>query len=85
MAYTNNAQLPKGVQTYLSQAAQEIYRDAYNYAWDNSRYAQDRHDRDDSRQVAANRMAWERVKECCSRDQKGRWVAETSETREEGA
>lgn len=83
MPYINNAQLPKGVQTYLSEAAQEIYRDAYNYAWDNCRYAQDRHDSDDSRQVTANRMAWERVKECCSRDRRGKWI--TRESREERA
>lgn len=75
MPYANNAQLPKGVQEYLSQAAQEIYRDAYNYAWENCRYAQDRHDCDDSRQVTANRVAWETVKQRCDRDRRGRWVA----------
>lgn len=74
MPYTNNAQLPKGVQSYLSQAAQEIYRDAYNYAWDTCRYTQDRHDSDDSRQVTANRVAWETVKRHCERNPRGKWV-----------
>lgn len=83
MPYTNNGQLPKGVQAYLSPAAQEIYRDAYNYAWENCRYAQDRHDSSDSRQVTANRVAWDTVKQRCERSLRGKWVA--GELREERA
>lgn len=74
MPYTSTEQLPKGVQQNLSQAAQEIYRDAYNEAWESSRYAKDRIDTDDSRQVTANRIAWEAVKTCCERDMLGRWI-----------
>jgi cation transport regulator len=80
MPYTNTAQLPKGVQQHLSQAAQEIYRDAYNEAWDSCRYAKDRFDTNDSRQVTANRVAWETVKNRCERDMFGRWVLPETET-----
>lgn len=81
MPYDSTAQLPKGVQQNLSQAAQEIYRDAYNEAWESSRYAQDRFDTDDSRQVTANRVAWEAVKSRCERDMFGRWVLPGSQER----
>lgn len=75
MPYIDNAQLPKGVQTCLSQAAQEVYRKAYNHAWETHRYAQDRYDSHDSRQVAAARIAWDAVKLQCARSPRGTWVA----------
>jgi cation transport regulator len=81
MPYSNTAQLPKGVQQNLSQAAQEIYRDAYNEAWESCRYAKDRFDTDDSRQVTANRIAWETVKSRCERDMFGRWILAETQTR----
>ncbi|MGQ9424507.1 ChaB family protein [Gilvimarinus sp. F26214L] len=77
MGYASNAQLPRGVQSYLSPEAQDIYREAYNHAWETYRYAQDRYDRDDSRQVTASRIAWETVKRECSRDQRGHWVLDS--------
>lgn len=78
MPYANNAQLPRGVQAYLSGTAQEIYREAYNHAWESCRYAQDRYDSHDSRQVTANRIAWETVKRRCYR-RNGKWTVEERE------
>lgn len=77
MPYDSNAQLPRGVQSYLCPAAQELYRQAYNYAWENHRYTENRYDRHDSRQVTASRLAWETVKKHCSKDERGRWVLVT--------
>lgn len=76
MPYDDIAQLPRGIQTNLSQAAQEIYREAYNEAWESCRYTKDRYDSDDSRQVTASKIAWETVKRHCQRDSWGRWTVE---------
>lgn len=79
MPYDSNAQLPKGVQSYLCPAAQALYREAYNYAWETHRYTENRYDRDDSRQVTASKAAWDMVRARCRRDKSGRWILEEAD------
>jgi cation transport regulator len=64
MPYDSNEDLPEGVRRYLPWHAQDIYRVAFNSAWD-------RYDHDDTR---AHRIAWAAVKRAYRKASSGRWV-----------
>ena len=55
MPYASNAELPEAIQKRLPTHAQDIYRDAFNRAWENYR-----HDLD--QEAIAHRIAWAAVK-----------------------
>ncbi|MEX2524498.1 MAG: ChaB family protein [Gammaproteobacteria bacterium] len=75
MPYDRNADLPKPVREHLPQAAQTIYRKAYNSAWDEYKDPGKRRG-DAGREETAHRVAWAAVKE--SYEKKGeRWVKKT--------
>ena len=61
MPYASVKELPDSVREHLPKHAQEIYKEAFNSAWD--RYA-DPDDRRDhaSREEVAHRVAWAAVK-----------------------
>lgn len=61
MPYDTNDDLPKDVQDALPEQAQEIYREAYNSAWDQYDDAEDR-EGDASREETAHSVAWSAVK-----------------------
>jgi cation transport regulator len=62
MPYRSNAELPDSVKEHLPDHAQDIYREAFNSAWE--QYA-DPHERrgDASREATAHRVAWAAVKQ----------------------
>ena len=61
MPYRSNAELPDSVKGHLPKHAQDIYREAFNSAWDE--YADPGKRRDDaSREETAHRVAWAAVK-----------------------
>lgn len=73
MPYRNNSELPDPVREHLPSHAQDIYREAYNSAWDQYASPADRRG-DASREETAHRVAWSAVKE--KYEKKGdRWVA----------
>jgi len=55
MPYSSNIDLPPAVQAHLPEHAQDIYRQAFNHAWDE--YAGD-----PRREEIAHRVAWAAVK-----------------------
>lgn len=62
MPYENLSDLPDSVKNHLPKHAQEIYKEAYNNAWD--QYADPNKRRsDDSREEVAHKVAWSAVKE----------------------
>ena len=66
MPYKDLNALPKSVQEHLPKHAQEIYRAAFNSAWDE--YAQD--------EERAHRFAWSAVKHKYEKDElSGQWKA----------
>ena len=66
MPYKELSDLPKSVQEHLPKHAQEIYRAAYNSAWDE--YGQD--------EEHAHRVAWSAVKKNYEKDESsGQWKA----------
>jgi cation transport regulator len=61
MPYKTIEQLPQQVRDNLPQAAQDIYKEAYNSAWDEYSDPKDRRG-DDSREEVAHKVAWSAVK-----------------------
>lgn len=77
MPYKTLEELPENVRNHLPEHAQEIYKEAFNSAWEE--YADPAARRDDaSREEVAHRVAWAAVKKKYEKNEQGRWVAEQS-------
>ena len=61
MPYHSNAELPDSVKDHLPKHAQDIYREAFNSAWDEYKDP-DRRRGDASREETAHKVAWAAVK-----------------------
>jgi cation transport regulator len=67
MPYDRNSELPESVRNALPEHAQDIYRGAFNSAWD--RYDDPEKRRDDqSREQTAHQIAWAAVKKQYEKD-----------------
>lgn len=73
MPYSRNNELPDGVKDNLPSKAQEIYRKAFNSAFDDYKDEEDRRG-DDSREEVAHKVAWSAVKNEYHKDDSGEWV-----------
>ena len=62
MPYDTRSQLPDSVKNNLPKHGQEIYKEAYNNAWDEYADSEDRKG-DASREETAHRVAWSAVKQ----------------------
>lgn len=73
MPYTQNSDLPESVREHLPKHAQDIFRKAYNSAWDE--YANpSRRQGNESREEAAFKVAWAAVKHEYEKDDRtGDW------------
>ena len=77
MPYKAVAELPESVRDSLPKHAQEIYKEAFNSAW--QEYADPSTRRDDaSQEEVAHRVAWAAVKQKYEKDAHGRWVAKST-------
>ncbi|MBS3998095.1 MAG: ChaB family protein [Hydrogenophaga sp.] len=83
MPYARNEDLPDNVTRVLPAHAQDIYRAAFNEAWDRYARPQDR-EGDASREETAHKVAWSAVKQKYEKpaDQKtgtdaGQWIPKT--------
>ncbi|MDX1635535.1 MAG: ChaB family protein [Marinobacter sp.] len=72
MPYQSDDELPESVRENLPPHGREIYRKAFNSAWEDYKDPEDRRG-DDSREETAHRVAWAAVKEKYHK-QGGRWV-----------
>jgi cation transport regulator len=73
MPYKSLSELPDSVRDSLPKHGQEIFKEAYNNAWDT--YADPDKRRDDaSREEVAHRVAWAAVKKSYHKNEQGRWV-----------
>ncbi|MEX2124081.1 MAG: ChaB family protein [Woeseia sp.] len=61
MPYSKNSELPDSVKDNLPAKAQEIYREAYNSAWDQYKDPDERRG-DSSREETSHAVAWSAVK-----------------------
>jgi cation transport regulator len=73
MPYDNVTDLPDSVKDNLPKHAQEIYRAAFNSAWDEYSDASRRRG-DDTREETAHKVAWNAVKEKYEKSS-DKWVA----------
>lgn len=73
MPFNKLAELPDSVKDNLPDHAQEIYRAAFNSAWDQYADANDRRG-DATREETAHKVAWAAVKEKYEK-RNDRWVA----------
>jgi len=71
MPYESRNELPENVRNALPKKAQEIYKEAYNSAWDQYEDAEDRRG-DQSREETAHQIAWSAVKESYEKEN-GEW------------
>jgi cation transport regulator len=62
MPYRNLSDLPDSVKDNLPKHAQEIYKEAFNSAWDQYEDPEKRRD-DSSREEVSHKVAWSAVKE----------------------
>lgn len=72
MPYSSNSKLPEGVQNVLPKHGQDIYREAFNNAFDQYKSASDR-EGDDTREEVAHKVAWNAVKSKYSKGADGKW------------
>lgn len=73
MPYDENSELPGSVQSVLPTHAQDIYRKAFNNAWEEYKNPKNRHEADESREEVSHRVAWNAVKKTYSKDTAGKW------------
>lgn len=72
MPYQANTELPESVTNVLPDHAQDIYREAFNSAYDEYKDPEDRRG-DASREETAHRVAWAAVKQSYEKGDDGKW------------
>jgi len=72
MPYQDINQLPDSVSHVLPKHAQDIYKEAFNSAWDEYKHPKDRRD-DTDREEVAHRVAWSAVKKSYQKGDDGKW------------
>ncbi len=72
MPYRSISDLPDAVRDHTPRHAQEIYKEAYNSAWEQYRDPEDRRG-DASREEVSHRVAWAAVKEKYEKGEDGDW------------
>ena len=72
MPYSRSSDLPDSVKDNLPNHGQEIYRKAYNSAWDQYDEPGERREQR-SREETAHAVAWAAVKKVYEKDKGGRW------------
>lgn len=76
MPYDSNSELPDSVRNNLPSHAQEIYRNAFNSAWEEYRKPEDRRG-DSDREETAHKVAWSAVKKEYHKEGE-KWVRDKS-------
>ena len=74
MPYRTLAELPDSVRDHVPKHAQEIYKEAFNSAWDQYKDPNDRRG-DASREEVSHRVAWAAVTEKYEKGADGDWHA----------
>lgn len=72
MPYTSTSELPESVRNVLPAHAQDIYKEAFNSAYDEYKDKDERRD-DASREEVAHRVAWGAVKKVYEKGDDDKW------------
>ena len=73
MPYKSNSELPERVRENLPEHGQDIYREAFNNAWQEYKDPSERR-RSESREEVSHKVAWSAVKKVYHKNSDGRWV-----------
>ena len=73
MPYNTNADLPEKVRNNLPKHAQDIYREAFNHAWQQYKDPSKRRE-NSSREVVSHKVAWAAVETKYIKNTEGKWV-----------
>lgn len=73
MPYKNNNELSDKIKNILPTHAQDIYREAFNHAWQQYESASKRKG-NDSRETVSHKVAWAAVEKKYHKDSDGKWV-----------
>ena len=73
MPYKKNSELPPGVRDHIPLHAQDIYREAFNAAWEEYKKPTKRIG-NAGHEETAHRVAWAAVKKKYEKDPRGKWV-----------
>lgn len=73
MPYSHNKELPKSVQGNLPEHAQDIYRNAYNSAFDQYDKPKDR-EGGATQEETAHKVAWSAVKNSYKKSNNDEWI-----------
>jgi len=74
MTYEQNSDLPQGVRNNLPAPAQDIYREAFNHAWEQYRSPDKRRDPRESQEQVAHKVAWAAVEKKYKKSAEGKWI-----------
>ncbi len=74
MPYNSNRDLPDSVKNNLPEHGQDIYREAFNNAYDDYKDRRDRQG-DRTREETAHAVAWAAVEHKYRKDKHGKWVS----------
>lgn len=72
MPYQNRQSLPEAVQHVLPAHAQDIYKEAFNSAWEEYKDSSDRRG-NESREETAHKVAWSAVKHSYKKGDDDKW------------
>lgn len=72
MPYNSTSELPESVQNVLPQHGQDIYKEAFNSAYEEYKDPEDRRD-DADREEVAHKVAWSAVKHKYEKGEDGSW------------
>jgi len=72
MPYKSTSELPDSVKSSLPVHAQDIYKEAFNSAYDEYKKAQDRQ-KDSDREETAHKVAWSAVKNKYQKGDDNKW------------
>ncbi len=72
MPYKQISELPENVTNVLPKHAQEIFKEAFNSAWEQYKDPDERRD-DSSREDVARRVAWSAVKKTYEKGTDDKW------------
>lgn len=72
MPYSSKNELPESVKNVLPSHAQDIYKEAFNSAYDEYKDPKDRRG-DEDREEVAHKVAWSAVKKKYEKTEDGKW------------
>ena len=73
MPYKSNSELPERVRENLPEHGQDIYREAFNNAWQEYKDPSEKRG-NESREEVSHKVAWSAVEKVYHKNSDGKWV-----------